>query len=414
MPFDRLEQALHAELTALDEASAGKRNEPIIERLLPPESDRGPRVLLRGEGQRPFLRMNCNGYLGLASHPEVITAEETATRRYGAGPGAVRFISGTFAPHVELERRLAAFHRRDAAMIYSSAYAAVMGVLPPLVGEDTAVISDELNHNCIISAMRLAQPAAKHVYSHLEMGGLETALESAAGKGCRRAIVVTDGIFSMRGDYAPLDEIVELARRFDHHFDENVVVMADDSHGVGAFGETGRGTEEVTGVEVDVLVATLGKALGVNGGYVVGSQPLIDFLREKSTFYIYSNPITPGEAAAASKSIEILDSDEGRARLAHLRDLTRRLDEGLRSLGLETIPGEHPIVPLLVRDGRRTREIVQRLHEHGVIATGLAYPVVPRGEDEIRFQLSADHTLADVDEVLGILASTVGSGASAG
>jgi glycine C-acetyltransferase len=165
---------------------------------------------------------------------------------------------------------------------------------------------------------------------------------------------------------------------------------------------------------VDVLVATLGKALGVNGGYVVGSQPLIDFLREKSAFYIYSNPITPGEAAAASKSIEILDSDEGRARLAHLRDLTRRLDEGLRSLGLETIPGEHPIVPLLVRDGRRTREIVQRLHEHGVIATGLAYPVVPRGEDEIRFQLSADHTLADVDEVLGILASTVGSGASAG
>ncbi|MBW2232316.1 MAG: aminotransferase class I/II-fold pyridoxal phosphate-dependent enzyme [Deltaproteobacteria bacterium] len=408
MPFDRLEQALRAELDELDELGTRKRDEPVIVQVLPPEGKRGPRVLLQGEDQRPFLRMNCNGYLGLASHPEVIAAEESAAQRYGAGPGSVRFISGTFFPHVRLEQRLATFHSREAAMIFSSAYAAVMGVLPPLVGEDTAVISDELNHNCIISAMRMAQPARKYVYPHLDMRGLAVALESAVGDGCRRVIVVTDGVFSMRGDHALLNEIVELARRFDHHFDENVVVMADDSHGIGAFGQTGRGTEEVTGAQVDVLVATLGKALGVNGGYVVGSQLLIDFLREKSAFYIYSNPTTPAEAAAATKSIDILDSDEGRADLAHLRGLTRRFEEGLRSLGLETIAGEHPIVPLLVRDSKRTRKIVERMREAGVIATGLAYPVVPRGEEEIRFQLSAEHTLADVDEVLDILADATG------
>jgi glycine C-acetyltransferase len=404
MPFDRLEQALQAELTALDAAGSRKRDEAVIGQVVPPEGDRGPRILLQGEGERPFLRMNGNGYLGLASHPDVVAAEENATRRYGASPGAVRFISGTFAPHVALEKRLAAFHGRDAAMIYSSAYAAVMGVLPPLVDENTAVISDELNHSCIISAMRLAQPADRHVYGHLDMSGLEEALEAAVGETRQRAIVVTDGIFSMRGDHAPLDEVVELARRFDHHFDENVVVMVDDSHGIGAFGETGRGTEENTGAQADVLVATLGKALGVNGGYVVGSRGLVEFLREKSAFYVYSNPITPGEAAAATKSIDILDSDEGRARLAHLRALTRRLEQGLGSLGYETIPGDHPIVPLLVRDGARTRDIVRRLHGAGILATGLAYPVVPRGEDEIRFQLSAEHTRADIDEVLAVLA----------
>jgi glycine C-acetyltransferase len=347
--------------------------------------------------------MNCNGYLGLANHPEVIAAEEGATRRYGVGPGAVRFISGTFAPHVELEQRLAAFHRREAAMIYSSAYAAVMGVLPPLVSSGTAVISDELNHSCIINAIRIAEPAQKLVYPHLDMSRLESVLDAAMSAGHERAIIVTDGVFSMRGDYAPLDEIVELADRFDPHFAENVVVMVDDSHGVGAFGETGRGTEEVTGARADILVATLGKALGVNGGYVVGSQNLLDFLREKSAFYVYSNPITPGEAAAATRSIEIVDSEQGRSRLAHLRALTLRLEEGLQSLGLETIAGEHPIVPLLIREGRRTREIVQRLRDGGVMATGLAYPVVPDGEDEIRFQLSAEHTSADVDAVLEIL-----------
>jgi glycine C-acetyltransferase len=403
MPFDRLERRLHEELQALEQSGTGKGSEPVIARVLPAEGDRGPRILLQGEGERPFLRMNCNGYLGLAGHPEVIAAGEAAAHAYGAGPGAVRFISGTFAPHVELERRLAAFHRRDAAMIYSSAYAAVLGVLPPLVGESTAVISDELNHNCIINAMRLAAPAHKQVYPHLDMRGLEAALEQASERECRRAIIVTDGVFSMRGDHAPLGEIVEIARGFDPRFPENVVVMVDDSHGVGAFGDSGRGTEEVTGTHVDVLVATLGKAFGVNGGYVVGSLRLVEFLREKSAFYVYSNPITPGEATSAAKSVEILDSQDGRSRLSRLGAVTGRLRAGLDALGLESIPGEHPIVPLLVRDTGRTRQLVRLLRENGVLATGLAHPVVPRGEEEIRFQLSAEHTAADVDEVLAVL-----------
>jgi glycine C-acetyltransferase len=404
MPVDRLEQALSSELAALDEAGIRKRDESVIAGIVPRRDDHGPRVILRGEGDRSFLRMNGNGYLGLANHPAVIAAEESAARRYGAGPGAVRFISGTFEPHVELEHALARFHDRDAAMIYSSAYAAIVGVLPSLVGDDTVVISDELNHNSIINATQLARPALKKVYAHLDVQALEAALQASRDEGCRRAIIVTDGIFSMRGDHAPLREINDLAERFDSHFEENVVVMVDDSHGVGAFGKTGRGTEEVTSARADVLVATLGKALGVNGGYMVGSQPIVDFLREKSPFYIYSNPITPAEAAAARKSLDVLDSDEGRSLLDHLRALTQRLEGGLVAMGLETIPGEHPIVPLLVRDSARTRRIVRRLRDGGVLATGLAHPVVPHGDEEIRFQLSAEHTTADVDAVLAILA----------
>jgi glycine C-acetyltransferase len=352
--------------------------------------------------------MNSNGYLGLAGHPELRRAEEEAVRSFGTGPGAVRFISGTSLPHKQLEQRLAAFHDRPAALAFSSAYAAVMGVLPPLVAEATAVVSDELNHSCIINAMRLARPARKYVYPHLDTKALEASLREAAADGARRALVVTDGIFSMRGDHAPLDAIVEIARRYDESFPENVVVMVDDSHGVGAFGGSGRGTEEVTGARADVLVATLGKAFGVNGGYVVGSTALVDFLREKSPFYVYSNPITPGEAAAAARAVALLDTEEGRGRVARLRARTGRFREGLLRLGLETIPGVHPVVPLLVRDTARTRALVQHLRGHGVLATGLVYPVVPHGEEEIRFQISADHSEADLDEVLAVLAAFVG------
>jgi glycine C-acetyltransferase len=216
--------------------------------------------------------------------------------------------------------------------------------------------------------------------------------------------VVTDGVFSMRGDHAPLGEIMEIARRYDEHFPENVVVVADDSHGVGALGETGRGCEEACDARVDVLVATLGKALGVNGGYLVGPRQLIAYLREVAPFYVYSNPITAGEAAAAAKALDILDSAEGRALLAHLRKMTARFEKGLLRLGYETIPGAHPVVPLLVRDSARTRALVEHLRREGILATGLAYPVVPRGEEEIRFQICADHTKADIDEALEAIA----------
>ncbi|HLE85438.1 MAG TPA: aminotransferase class I/II-fold pyridoxal phosphate-dependent enzyme [Thermoanaerobaculia bacterium] len=404
MPLDRIHCTLQEHLNELEEKGTGKGAEDVVVEVLPAGGDRGPRYRLEGQGETGYLRMSSNGYLGLSLHPEVIAAEEEASRAVGTGPGAVRFISGTYRQHVELERRLAAFHGREAAMAFSSAYATVMGILPPLVTERTVVISDELNHNCIINAMRLARPAAKEVYGHNDMKKLEGALAQAVGK-AERAIVVTDGIFSMRGDHAPLATIVDLARRYDAEFPENVVVMVDDSHGVGAFGETGRGTEEYTGARADVLVATLGKALGVNGGYVVGSETMIRFLRETSPFYIYSNPITPAEAAAAGKAVEVLDSEEGRRLLRHLHAMTKRFEKGLVDLGYETIAGDHPVTPLMVRDTARTARLVGHLKQHGVLATGLKFPVVPRGDETIRFQVSADHTAADIDQVLSVLES---------
>jgi glycine C-acetyltransferase len=272
------------------------------------------------------------------------------------------------------------------------------------------LISDELNHNCIINAMRLARPADKAIYRHNDMAGLEQALLDMKGKG-ERALVITDGIFSMRGDHAPLAELMDICRRHDTDFAENVVVLVDDSHGVGAFGRTGRGTEEYTNAPpCDVLVGTLGKAFGVNGGYVTSSASVIRFLRESSQMYIYSNPITPGEANAALRALSLLDSDRGLDLLDRLRSLQRRFEQGLVRLGFETIPGEHPVTPLVVRDTTKTRALVRHLREHGVLATGLAYPVVPKGDDEIRFQVNADHTEKDIDYVLEVLGMFGGGG----
>jgi glycine C-acetyltransferase len=403
MSVERIERVLSATLDELANEGRAKGAESVIADILPAVNGRGPRYLLGDEGERPFLRMNSNGYLGLSRHPAVIAAEEEAIARFGTGPEAVRFISGTYQPHVELERRLAAFHRREAAMAFSSAYAAVMGVLTPLITDQTAVISDQLNHNSIINAIRLSRPKSRHIYAHSSMDELRAALDAASG--AARAIIVTDGVFSMRGDIAPLATIRALAGEYDERFDEGVLVAVDDSHGVGAIGAHGRGTEETEGTRADLLIATLGKAFGVNGGYIAGSETVIRYLRETSPFYVYSNPITPGEAAAAKAAIDIVDSAEGERLLAHLRALTARFERGLLALGFETIPGEHPVVPLLTRDTALTARLIAHLREHGVLATGLAYPVVPRGEEEIRFQICADHTEADIDEALAVLAS---------
>jgi glycine C-acetyltransferase len=403
MPLDRLKGVLEDHVRDLEARGTAMGAEVVVKGVRPSRDGKGPRFLLEGEGDRGFVRMNSNAYLGMGLRSEIVQAEEEAAHAYGAGPGAVRFISGTYSPHVELERRLAAFHEREAGMIFSSAYATVMGVIAPLVTGETAVISDELNHNCIINAVRLSRPQSKAIFPHLDMAALEAAIEEAKGK-ARRVLVITDGIFSMRGDHAPVDRIMEIAGRHDFAFPENIVIVVDDSHGVGAFGETGRGTEEYTGSPpVDVLIATLGKALGVNGGYIVSSQAVITYLRETAPFYIYSNPITPGEARAALTSLEMLDSPQGVELLQRLRALTKRFEKGLVRLGFEIIPGEHPVVPLMVRDTNRTRSLVRYLYENGVLATGLAYPVVPRGDEEIRFQINADHTEGDVDQVLGVL-----------
>ena len=409
MPHDRMERLLTAELQRLGSEGRRKGRETVIAGVVPATGGRGPRFLVEGEGAMPFLRMNANNYLGLSLRAEIVAAEHEGVRRLGTGPGAVRFISGTWTPHLELERKLAAFHGREAGMVFSSAYATVMGVLPPLITADTAVISDELNHNCIINAIRLARPRERHVYRHLDLAELEAKLASVAGI-CKRAIVVTDGIFSMRGDHAPLREIEAVVRKHDAAFPENAILVVDDSHGVGAFGSTGRGTEEVAGGAADLLVATLGKAFGVNGGYVVASAAAIEYFREVSPFYVYSNPIAPGEATAAAQAVTLVDAPAGRALLAHLRAMASRFREGLAQLGFETLPGEHPIVPLLVRESPRTAALVRHLRQKGILATGLNFPVVPRGDEEIRFQICADHTPADIDEALAALAEFAKSG----
>ncbi len=292
MPLEKLTPLLEDKLGELRASGRLKGAESVTTGVVAPAAGKGPRFLIEGHGERPFLRMNSNSYLGLSFATRVMEAEEEAVRRYGVGPGAVRFISGTWAPHVKLEKRLADFHGRAAAMLFSSAYATVMGVIAPLVSDKTVVISDELNHNSIINAIALARPAEKRIYKHLDFGELTRQL-GAFTNTCRRAVVITDGVFSMRGDHARLDEIMRIAKQFHPLYAEGVIVIADDSHGVGAFGETGRGTEEVAGAKVDVLIGTLGKAFGVNGGYVVTSQSTVDYLRETSPFYIYSNPITP-------------------------------------------------------------------------------------------------------------------------
>ncbi|GIT97905.1 aminotransferase class I/II-fold pyridoxal phosphate-dependent enzyme [Sulfurovum sp. TSL1] len=402
MSLEKLEIPLKQQLEAIDSKGVSKRHEKIITGIRGAKGGFGPRVTLAGECDKLFLQMNSNSYLGLSTDKDVIQAEEEASRQFGTGPGAVRFISGTFEPHVTLEKKLATFCGRESAMIFSAAYAAVMGILPQLITEETVVISDALNHNCIINAIRLAHPAEKAVYRHLDMEDLEAAIKRYIGQ-CSRMIVITDGIFSMRGDHAPLNEIVGVCEKYEERFEEGIITVVDDSHGVGAFGKTGRGTEEVTGTKVDIHIGTLGKALGVNGGYVASSETVIDYLRETAPFYIFSNPITPSEAAAAIKSLDILDSHRGQKLLDKLRRLTRRLEEGLKDLGYETIPGEHPIVPLMIRDTEKTSRLVKHLFEHGILATGLNFPVVPKGDEEIRFQVSANHTDKDIDYLLEVL-----------
>ena len=403
MPSDRLKQVFEKEVLELHATGTAKGEENIVTEVRHAEGNRGPRFLLEGEGDKEFIRLNSNSYLGLGLHPGVIAAEESASSKFGAGPGAVRFISGSYSVHTNLEQELADFHNRQAAMIFSSAYATIISTIAATVTKDTVVISDELNHNCIINGTRMSSACGKVIYPHLKMDALATSLKNWSGK-ARRALIVTDGVFSMRGDHAPLDKIMEIAREYDHMYEENAVVLVDDSHGVAAMGETGRGVEEFTrSTPVDILVGTLGKAFGVNGGYVTSSNAIIDFLREKSPMYIYSNPITTGEAAAARKAVQVVNSLEGKSRLTNLSNLTKHFEEGVTAIGIETIPGDHPVVPLMIRNTEKTRSLTDYLYRNGVLVTGLTYPVVPKGDEEIRIQINADLTIEDIDIVLELL-----------
>lgn len=400
MSLAQLNATLVREVADLQREGRAKAPERIVEAYVPPEGTRGPRYRLRGSDGL-FLRMNANSYLSLSNHPAVLAAADEASHALGAGPGAVRFIDGTSVHHVALESRIAAFTGRDAARALNSAYTTVLGLAITLTSADTFWIGDALNHNCIIRAMRIAAVPKEQraIFRHNDLEDLHRQLE-AVPAGIGRVVVIFDGIFSMRGDHAPLAEIQALARAHDHRFRDGVVTVMDDSHGIGAYGATGRGTEEHCASRVDVLVGTFGKAFGVNGGFVAGSSELVEAMRQKADTYIYTNPLGAADAAAAVAAIDVADGAEGRQRLAHLKARTRQFREGLAALGLESIPGPHPVVPLMVRDTDRTRATVRGLFERGILAVGLTFPVVPKGDETIRFQVNAAHTEADIDEVL--------------
>lgn len=403
MALDRRSKLLAGEVSRIEEAGTAKGHEKVVTEVLPAQGNRGPRYRLQGFGQREFIRMNSNSYLGMTHRQELKDAAEEAAHRYGAGPGGVRFICGTCEVHTELEKSLADFHGREACMLTSSAYTTVLGAVSCLTTPETGILSDELNHNSIINAIRWAQPKLKKVYPHLNVEALERLIQECEGS-VAGLIVVTDGIFSMRGAVAPLREIAEVVAKYDHRYPENIVLMVDDSHGVGGFGPTGRGTEEYCiAAPCDVLIGTLGKAFGVNGGYLVSSQSVVAFLREKNPLYIYTNPITPAEAAAARASLQLLQSPAGTELLKKLRDLTRPFRQGLLNLGYESLASEHPVVPLFVRDTEKTTALVKFLLDHDVLATGLNFPIVPKGDQLVRFQVSAEHTRTDIDYVLDVL-----------
>lgn len=403
MSFEKLNLALVREVADLEREGRAKAPERIITGYVPASDGRGPRYRLRGcDGE--FIRMNSNSYLSLSHHPDVLEAADRASRIFGAGPGAVRFIDGTSAPHADLEERIADFVGRPAARIFNSAYTAILGLGLTLAGPDTWWIGDELNHNCIIRSMRIAGVPRdqRAIFRHNDVADLRRRLEAIPPE-AGRVVVIFDGIFSMRGDHAPLREIAAVVAEHDARFRDGIVTVMDDSHGVGAYGRTGRGTEEHCGARADVLVGTFGKAFGVNGGFIAGSPELIEAVRQKADTYIYTNPLGAADCAAAAKAVEIADGPEGAARLAALADRTARFRQGLADLGYESIPGPHPVVPLLVRDTARVRWMVRALFERSVLAVGLAYPVVPRGEETIRFQINAAHTRADIEQVLAAL-----------
>jgi glycine C-acetyltransferase len=409
MSLQKLNAALVAEVAALKEEGRAKPPERVIVAYVPAAGQRGPRYRLRGS-DREFLRMNSNSYLSLSNHPTVLAAADEASHAFGVGPGAVRFIDGTFAPHDELEGRIARFVDRPAARVFNSAYTTVLGLAITLAGPDTYWIGDALNHNCIIRAMRIANvPSAQRaIYKHNDLADLAQHLERVPD-GTGRVVVIFDGIFSMRGDNAPLDAIAALVTTHEPRFRDGVVTVMDDSHGIGAYGPTGRGTEEHCGARVDVFVGTFGKAFGVNGGFVAASGELVEAVRQKADTYIYTNPLGAADAAAAVTAIGVADSVEGRERLAQLQARTTQFRQGLEALGFESIPGPHPVVPLLVRDTARVRSMVAGLFERGILAVGLTYPVVPKGDETIRFQINAAHTESDIAELLTALEDLKGS-----
>jgi len=335
------------------------------------------------------LNFCANNYLGLADHPAIVDAAKKALDDWGFGMASVRFICGTQTQHTLLEQRLSAFLHTEATILYSSCFDANGGVFEVLLDDRDAVISDELNHASIIDGIRLCK-AARYRYRNRDLADLEAQLVAAAD--ARRRLVVTDGVFSMDGYLAPLDEICALAERYD------ALVMVDDSHSVGFGGASGAGTPEVFGVQdrVDILTGTLGKALGgASGGYVSGHAEIVELLRQRSRPYLFSNAVAPSVVAGSLAALDLVAaSDEPRAALRRNTELfRRRMDDE----GFDVLPGEHPIVPVMFGDATLAARIADTMLDEGVYVIAFSYPVVPKDKARIRVQLSAAHSEADVE-----------------
>ena len=370
------------------------KQDGVYKRLNYLEAPQAARTRMEGRGEVVIL--SSNNYLGLCNEPEVVAAGKRALDRYGAGTGSVRFICGTFAVHRELELALARFVGCESSLTYVSCWNANEGLAPTLLGEQDIVISDQLNHASIIDSIRLAKAITKcqtAVYRHSDMADLEDKLRAA--RDARLKLVLTDGVFSMEGDIAKLPDIVALARKYD------AIVAMDDSHGTGVLGRTGRGTAEHYGMlgDADIITSTLGKALGgAAGGFTAGAAPLADYLTQRSRPQLFSNALPPTVAASALAAVRCVERQP--ERVTRLHDNARYFRERLLALGFKPLPGETPIVPVILGETAKAIEMSALLLDEGIFVTGFGYPVVPQGHARIRCQLSAAHTREDLDLAL--------------
>ena len=355
------------------------------------ETAQGPWVVVNG---KRVLNMCSNNYLGLAAHPKVKEAAIRAILDYGVGAGAVRTIAGTMELHIELEERLAKFKKREAAILFQSGYNANLGALGALIrkGENGVFVSEELNHASIIDGMRLSG-APKVIYKHIDMEDLKKKLQEV--KDAKKKLIVTDGVFSMDGDLAPLPEIVELAQKYD------AMVYVDDAHGEGVLGDHGRGIVDHFKLhdEVDFEMGTLSKAFGVIGGYVAGNEEAIEYLRQRARPFLFSSALNPPDVGAAIAAVEILQkSDE---LVKKLWDNTHFLQKGLRDLGYDLGNTKHPITPVMLYNEKLAQEFSRRLfEEYNIFAQAIVYPTVPLGTARIRLEPSAAHTKEDLKYVI--------------
>jgi glycine C-acetyltransferase len=382
MSDSTLRQHLQAQFTDI-RAKGLVKTERVI------ESPQGAEIVVNG---RKVINFCANNYLGLANHPEVVRAAEEGLKQFGYGLSSVRFICGTQTPHKQLEAALARFLGKEDAILYTSCFDANGGLFETLLGEEDTILSDELNHASIIDGIRLCK-AQRRRYKHSDLADLEQGLKESAGS--RFRMISTDGVFSMDGDLARLPEICDLADR------HGAIVMVDDSHATGLLGKTGRGTPEELGVldRIDIITSTLGKALGgAVGGFTAASGPVVEFLRNRSRPYLFSNSLTPSICFAAMKAVELADRNPDLRQRLH--ENARHLRTGLEKAGFTLKPGRHPILPVMLGDAALASRMAELLLHRGIYVIGFSYPVVPHGQARIRIQLSAAHTPAQLDQAL--------------